>query len=217
MENRMETDEVEKDKNEPSDLIDLVPYLFQLLDSLESKYLAEIQKATNNAAVAEDQQITSTECLLLESLCLNSLMIVYRVNKHLASSTSTSGTASRSRLESAKFNIELLMQILQTKPTSDDEERSGEADKSESTVDRLIVQQNVLILLSEIASVFPDKVLEHVLIMFVFVGNKLTRKDDSYSFHVINQIIKSILPAIVASCIEEQQHSSKSDGNQNSL
>lgn len=215
-ENEMEVDEnanmSPSTKKHDADLIDLIPYLFKILDSLETKYLSEINTVTTSPSSSEssssaDQHVSSADCLLLESMCLGCLLAVYRVNK----------VYNKQRLESTKFNIELLMQILQTKPhdEDDEEEKSANSKNKIKSIDRLNVQQNILILLSEIASIFPDKVLEHVLIMFVFVGNKLTRKDDSYSFQIINQIIKSILPAIVASCIEEQQQFNTNNSNNN--
>jgi hypothetical protein len=124
---------------------------------------------------------------------------------------------SKNQLNSADFKIELLMEILQTNrnnktinssddstPTTtataalknDDEIKMGE---DTDLCHSLSVQEHTLLLLSEVAGIFPDKVLEHVLIMFVFVGTKLARKDDSYSFQIINQIIRTILPAIVDS------------------
>ena len=200
----METNEpIEKECN----LIDLISYLFLILESIETKFLLDASKSqptpfssssTNTTTVeTTDDSIANIDFLQLESLCINSLLSIYKLNKQ----------CNKSKLDSTKFNIELLMQILQTKP--DDQENANK----DTRLGCLNVQQNILILLSEIASIFPDKVLEHVLIMFVFVGNKLARKDDSYSFQIINQIIKSILPSIVASCIEEQQqNSSKSNG-----
>jgi hypothetical protein len=148
--------------------------------------------------------------LYLETMCLHSLLSIYRLNK----------LTNKSKLDKSKFNIELLMQILQTNREEEEEveEKNEEENndnmmivngrrKTRSTTmtttgkhfDRIHVQEHILLLLSEIASIFPDKVLEHVLIMFVFVGNKLARKDDSYSFQIINKIIETILPAIVNS------------------
>lgn len=196
----METNEpIEKECN----LIDIIPYLFLVLESIETQFLLDANKlqftsSTQTASSTEStDSISNTDCLKLESLCVNSLLSIYKLNK----------LYNNKKLDSAKFNIELLMQILQTKP-DDDEENARE----DTRLDRLNLQQNILILLSEIASIFPDRVLEHVLIMFVFVGNKLARKDDSYSFQIINQIIKSILPSIVSSCIEEQQQNYNSQG-----
>ena len=156
---------MEVDGQEPiaDDYIDLIPYLFLVLESIETKFL-----------ITEQGQENQDDFLYFEISCLNSLLQIYKLNK----------MDNKSKLDQSKFNIELLMQILQTK-------RDNQY--------RLNVQQHILILLSEIAGIFPEKVLEHVLIMFVFVGNKLARKDDSYSFQIISLIIKSILPAIVNS------------------
>jgi hypothetical protein len=196
----METNEpIEKECN----LIDIIPYLFLVLESIETQFLLDANKSQftsstqTTSSTESTDSISNTDCLKLESLCVNSLLSIYKLNK----------LYNNKKLDSAKFNIELLMQILQTKP-DDDEENARE----DTRLDRLNLQQNILILLSEIASIFPDRVLEHVLIMFVFVGNKLARKDDSYSFQIINQIIKSILPSIVSSCIEEQQQNYNSQG-----
>ena len=137
--------------------------------------------------VEVDEAEEKEDYLYLEAMCLSSLLSIYQANKEL----------NKAKLDKSKFNIELLMQILQTNRDDDDTQ----------------VQERILLLLSEIASIFPDKVLEHVLIMFVFVGNKLARKDDSYSFQIISKIIATILPAIVNACgakSDEQQEQEES-------
>jgi U3 small nucleolar RNA-associated protein 10 len=67
-----------------------------------------------------------------------------------------------------EFNVELLIQILKLSQN-------------------IRVQQKILLLLSELSSNYPDKILENVLVMFVFVGNKLIRKDDEYSLNIITK------------------------------
>jgi U3 small nucleolar RNA-associated protein 10 len=121
-------------------------------------------------------QETEDSYLYVESICLGSLLSIYKQSK----------VAQNQKLDQSQFNIELLMQILQTK------RHDG------GGIDDTRVQEQVLLLLSEIAGLFPDKVLEHVLIMFVFVGNRLARQDDSYSFQIITKIIRTILPSIVS-------------------
>ena len=79
---------------------------------------------------------------------------------------------------SNEFNIELLIQILKQSQN-------------------IRVQQKILLLLSELASKYPDKILENVLVMFVFVGNKLIRKDDLYSLNIITKTINTIIPEIL--------------------
>ena len=104
-----------------------------------------------------------------------------------------------------------MLQVNRKNPDSDKDTellvnmKHDTAKRSEESVIRRLennnfnVQEHILLLLSQVAPLIPDKVLEHVLIMFVFVGNKLARKDDSYSFQIISQTIKTILPAIVNS------------------
>ena len=66
-----------------------------------------------------------------------------------------------------------------------------------------VLREHVLLQLSEIAA----KVLEHMLIIFVFVGTKLARKNDSFSFQIFNKIIQTILPSIVKSINSSNKHS----------
>ena len=149
--------------------------------------------------VENNTEDESESLLYLELICLNTLLLIYKLNKQ----------TNRANLDESKFNIELLMQMLQTKQETTavviKKIHSNETSNSSAQIDRLNVQQHILILLSEIAGIFPDKVLEHVIIMFIFVGNRLARKDDAYSFQVINQVIRSILPSIVDSVQQQQQ------------
>jgi hypothetical protein len=195
---KMEIEEKRNDKNNDT-FIDIIPYLFLVLEAIETKLTLSLAiKKGDQEAESENHSIKFS--LYLELVTLNSLLLVYKLNKQV----------NRSKLDETKFNIELLMQILQTKQHEPKQNKSEEDSVAkynieDSQIDRLNVQQHILILLSEIASIFPDKVLEHVIIMFIFVGNKLARKDDAYSFQVINQVIKSILPSIVNSVQQQQQ------------
>jgi hypothetical protein len=47
---------------------------------------------------------------------------------------------------------------------------------------------HALALLGAIASVYPDRVLNHAMAIFTFVGSKTVRQDDAYTFHVIEQV-----------------------------
>ena len=207
-EDKMEIDgaEAQPEHNYESS-IELIPYLFLILEKIEANFASEANvsskkeaKTTNGNDSMEEEEDESSEklYLYLELMCLNSLLTIYKVNK----------TTNKSKLDQSKFNIELLMQILQTKR---DEEQDLETGHEQ--IDRINVQEHILLLLSEIASIFPDKVLEHVLIMFVFVGNKLARKDDSYSFQIINKIIKTILPSIVNS-VNQHSHENQVESEQ---
>ncbi|KAH6569665.1 hypothetical protein BASA60_008135 [Batrachochytrium salamandrivorans] len=54
-----------------------------------------------------------------------------------------------------------------------------------------------LLLLSTIASVAPQSVLINIMPVFTFMGANILRQDDSYSFHVIQQTLKTIIPALM--------------------
>lgn len=171
--------------------------IIQVLERIEQKLSQDeaIEVSNQDEEDEENDNIPLNQIkslLYLETISLNALLLIYKLNKQM----------NRVKLDQSKFNIELLMQMLQTKEF---------AVESSIQIDRLNVQQHILILLSQIASIFPDKVLEHVIIMFIFVGNKLARKDDSYSFQIISQVIKSILPSIVDSV---QQHQSENGSSQ---
>jgi hypothetical protein len=194
--NKMDQNETPNDTNDQEQtkklyesFIQLIPYFFLILETIETNFDSTPTTTDDTAKKTlektyekvDEEDSPQKVYLYLEIICLNCLLSIYKVNKLL----------NKSKLDKSKFNIELLMQILQTNDKI--------AEKNTQFVDRINVQEHILLLLSEIASIFPDKVLEHVLIMFVFVGNKLARKDDSFSFQIINKIIKTILPSIVNS------------------
>jgi hypothetical protein len=172
--------QMDLDLNPQNDhFIELIPFIFNILDLAEQKLNSinsnvPTQKEDDDEIIINEQD----EFLYIEIVCVNSLLSIYKQNKN----------NNKSKLDQSKFNIELLMQILQTHRDLTDSNNN----------ERLNVQEQILLLLSEISAIFPDKVLEHVLIMFVFVGTKLARKDDSYSFQIITKIIKTILPSIVS-------------------
>lgn len=66
------------------------------------------------------------------------------------------------------------------------------------------------LLLNLAATMFPDRVLENVMSIFVFMGSNLVRQDDSYSFQVLSQIIETIMPSL----LEASNQQTKTDGYQ---
>ncbi|KAI9355028.1 hypothetical protein DFJ73DRAFT_825808 [Zopfochytrium polystomum] len=56
---------------------------------------------------------------------------------------------------------------------------------------------SALLVMSEVAELFPDAVLNNVISIFTFMGANILRRDDEYSFYVIQQTLNSIIPAIV--------------------
>ena len=191
----------------------LIPYLFGVVEQAEKSIVAgghsepsaARAKSDSHAmevesgAVDDDDQTTDSQAdgdeklyRYIQVMCIDCLLTIYKLNKP-SNNTSSSSITSHYHLDQSMFNIELLMQMLHVNSS----DGSDGGDEPEDRVDRVNVQERILLLLSEVAAIFPDKVLEHVIIMFVFVGNKLTRKDDAYSFQVITKTIGAILPAIV--------------------
>uniref|UniRef100_A0A0A1XM81 HEAT repeat-containing protein 1 n=1 Tax=Zeugodacus cucurbitae TaxID=28588 RepID=A0A0A1XM81_ZEUCU len=60
-------------------------------------------------------------------------------------------------------------------------------------------QNNALLLLSHCAALFPQQVLHSVVDVFTFMGSSVVRHDDAFSFHIINNVIESIVPILVRS------------------
>ncbi|XP_037811353.1 HEAT repeat-containing protein 1 homolog [Lucilia sericata] len=56
---------------------------------------------------------------------------------------------------------------------------------------------NALLLLSHCAALFPQQVLHNIVDIFTFMGSSVVRHDDAFSFHIINDIIESIVPILV--------------------
>ncbi|XP_065355834.1 HEAT repeat-containing protein 1 homolog [Calliphora vicina] len=56
---------------------------------------------------------------------------------------------------------------------------------------------NALLLLSHCAALFPQQVLHNIVDIFTFMGSSVVRHDDAFSFHIINDIIVSIVPILV--------------------
>ncbi|KAI9327276.1 hypothetical protein BDR26DRAFT_901441 [Obelidium mucronatum] len=54
-----------------------------------------------------------------------------------------------------------------------------------------------LLLLAELADVYPNTVLLNVVPIFTFMGANVLRRDDDYSFHVIQQTLEAIIPPLI--------------------
>ena len=54
-----------------------------------------------------------------------------------------------------------------------------------------------LMVLSTIATVAPQNVLLSIMPVFTFMGASILRQDDNYSFHVIEQTMQTIVPALI--------------------
>ena len=53
-----------------------------------------------------------------------------------------------------------------------------------------------LILLSKLATVFPERVARHIMPIFTFMGDVSVSQDDNYTFQVLHRVIQSIIPRL---------------------
>jgi len=56
--------------------------------------------------------------------------------------------------------------------------------------------QQCLMLLSKGAQLFPEKLISMIMAMFAFVGDRLVRKDDLYSYQIMEKTIKTVIPSL---------------------
>ncbi|KEZ44853.1 U3 small nucleolar RNA-associated protein 10 [Scedosporium apiospermum] len=61
-----------------------------------------------------------------------------------------------------------------------------------------IVQNAALLLIASLATTAPDVVIHCVMPIFTFMGVSVIRQSDDYSAHVVNQVIKEVVPPLVA-------------------
>lgn len=48
-----------------------------------------------------------------------------------------------------------------------------------------------------VALYFQEKVLHNVMSIFTFMGVKILRQDDSYSFQIIQQTVEAVIPELL--------------------
>ncbi|CAI4211464.1 unnamed protein product [Parascedosporium putredinis] len=61
-----------------------------------------------------------------------------------------------------------------------------------------VVQNAALLLIASLATTAPDVVIHCVMPIFTFMGVSVIRQSDDYSAHVVNQVIKEVVPPLVA-------------------
>lgn len=81
-------------------------------------------------------------------------------------------------LEPERFSVELVVQCI----------RSSEMAQT---------HHQALLLLSAVASIFPEKVLLNIMPIFTFMGANIMRLDDAYSFRVIDKTVQMVIPALI--------------------
>ncbi|XP_021511049.1 HEAT repeat-containing protein 1 [Meriones unguiculatus] len=83
-------------------------------------------------------------------------------------------------VDEEKFNVELIVQCI----------RLSEMPQT---------HHHALLLLGTVAGIFPDKVLHNIMSIFTFMGANVMRLDDAYSFQVISNTVKMVIPALIQS------------------
>lgn len=61
------------------------------------------------------------------------------------------------------------------------------------------VQNKALLLVASLAKIAPELVLHSVMPIFTFMGSSTLRNNDNYSAHVINEIVKEVVPPLIQS------------------
>eukprot|EP01122_Echinamoeba_exundans_P010342 TRINITY_DN3853_c0_g1_i1.p1 TRINITY_DN3853_c0_g1~~TRINITY_DN3853_c0_g1_i1.p1 ORF type:complete len:2182 (+),score=594.66 TRINITY_DN3853_c0_g1_i1:566-6547(+) len=60
------------------------------------------------------------------------------------------------------------------------------------------LHNSALLLLAQIARVFPQKVLSNIMAVFSFMGASTQRSDDNYTFIVIQKTVERVIPALLS-------------------
>jgi hypothetical protein len=69
---------------------------------------------------------------------------------------------------------------------------------------------SALLLLATISQHSPEQVLHNIMPLFTFMGTNVTRKDDNYSFYVIEQALSTIMPVLIQSYLEKSDNAQQS-------
>uniref|UniRef100_A0A4W3IM72 HEAT repeat-containing protein 1 n=1 Tax=Callorhinchus milii TaxID=7868 RepID=A0A4W3IM72_CALMI len=134
-------------------------------------------------SLSEEASLEYTKQLLLNCLL------------NLCQKLSPDGTKiSKDVLDEEKFNVELIVQCV----------RGSNVPQT---------HHHALLLLGTAAGIFPDKVLHNIMPIFTFMGANVMRLDDSYSFKVINNTVKTVIPALIQAndegSVEIKEHVNK--------
>ncbi|KAI9261063.1 hypothetical protein BY458DRAFT_557445 [Sporodiniella umbellata] len=109
---------------------------------------------------------------------------------------------------SLEYVNQLVMSAL-TRIIHQAEERGVNVEESALRVDVVVqciritgnpqTHNQALLLMANIASIYPERVLHNIMPLFTFMGANVLRQDDNYSFQVIQQTMEKILPPLVVS------------------
>ena len=115
--------------------------------------------------------------------------------------------------KTVEANVEYLKQLLLDNLLKLCKSLATSIDESSLRVDHVVscirtsmnpqTHNSALLLLAEMASMYPSLVLSSVLPVFTFMGAHILRQDDNYSFYVIQRTLELILPVFIKSSEEQ--------------
>ncbi|KAK8873259.1 armadillo-type protein [Apiospora arundinis] len=99
--------------------------------------------------------------------------------------------------------LQSLLSILETQKDNKDlkiDSSGGHGDLLVNCIQRSsspAVQNKALLLVASLAKIAPELVLHSVMPIFTFMGSSTLRNNDNYSAHVINEIVKEVVPPLI--------------------
>lgn len=97
---------------------------------------------------------------------------------HCCQIISPNGVATRTLLPDKVFKIDLIVQCIRGTQNPQ-------------------THHHALQLLSHTAAMIPEQVLMNMMEIFTFMGSTVVRRDDAYTYQIISNIIKSIIPTLI--------------------
>lgn len=148
---------------------------------------AFMEYVQNKPQIANPHQLLPSLFLVLKR-CLQfedqspveySKQLVLSCMLHFCQLISPDGKPQRSLIPDKVFEIELVVQCIRGTQNPQ-------------------THHHALQLLSHTAAMIPELVLHNMMDIFTFVGSSVVRRDDAYTYQIISNIIKSIIPTLIA-------------------
>lgn len=146
------------------------------------EYLQNKGNLRNAHLLLPDLFAVLKRCLKFEdqSLVEYSKQLALACMLHCCQLISPDGKAKRELLPDKVFEIELVVQCIRGTQNPQ-------------------THHHALQLLSHTAAMIPESVLHNMMNIFTFVGSSVVRRDDAYTYQIIANIIKSIIPTLINS------------------
>lgn len=146
------------------------------------EYLQNKRNLKNAHLLIPDLFAVLKRCLKFEdqSLVEYTKQLVLACMLHCCQLISPDGQAKRELLPDKVFEIELVVQCIRGTQNPQ-------------------THHHALQLLSHTAAMIPESVLHNMMNIFTFVGSSVVRRDDAYTYQIIANIIKSIIPTLINS------------------